>query len=118
MSSFPAAPKISNEEAAEADMSNLGPALGLVFLSGGATAIGAAVVYIPSLVNLANAKTLAISLGLSAGVMLFVSFIEIFGQSQHSFERAGFESDEAFALAMTTFFAGAWLMLVIACWCC
>ena len=90
---------------------NLGVALGLVLLSGGATALGAAVVYIPSLVNLANNRTLAISLGISAGVMLFVSFIEIFGKAQLSFVEAGFETDKAFALTMATFFAGAVLML-------
>jgi zinc transporter ZupT len=91
---------------------NLGVALGMVILSGGATSIGAAVVYIPSLVNLANNKTLAISLGLSTGVMLFVSFVEIFGKSQKSFKEAGFEPDIAFVLAMVAFFAGTILMLV------
>jgi zinc transporter ZupT len=93
-----------------ATMHNIGAALGLVILSGGATALGAAVVYIPSLVNLANNKTLAISLGLSAGVMLFVSFIEIFGKSQSSFKEAGFGPEQAYAMAMATFFVGALLM--------
>lgn len=100
------------EEESSTDMGNLGVALGLVVLAGGATSIGAAVVYIPSLVNLANSKTLAVSLGLSAGVMLFVSFIEIFGKSQLSFEEAGYEPEQAYALAMVAFFAGAFLMMV------
>ena len=97
-------------EAPEAN--NLGVAMGLVILAGGATSIGAAVVFFPSLVNLANSRTLAVSLGLSAGVMIFVSFIEIFGKSQSSFEEAGFEPEQAYALAMATFFSGAILMIV------
>lgn len=102
-------------DASEDSMSNVGIALGLVILAGGATSVGAAVVYIPSLVNLANSKTLAISLGLSAGVMLFVSFVEIFTKSQESFEKAGHDPDKAFALAIVAFFAGTALMMVSHC---
>ena len=99
------------------EANNLGVAMGLVILAGGATSIGAAVVFFPSLVNLANSRTLAVSLGLSAGVMIFVSFIEIFGKSQSSFEEAGFEPEQAYALAMATFFSGAFLMIVSICIC-
>ena len=38
----------------------------------------------------ANKQFLAASLGVSAGVMLYVSFIEIFFKSQGSFQDAGF----------------------------
>ena len=99
-------------EIADSSANNVGAAMALVILAGGATSIGAAVVFFPSLVNLANSKTLAVSLGLSAGVMIFVSFIEIFGKSQSSFEEAGYEPEHAYSLAMVTFFAGIILMLV------
>ena len=100
------------EDSGDSSATNVGIAMALVILSGGATAIGASVVFFPSLVNLANSRTLAVSLGLSAGVMLFVSFVEIFGKSQSAFEKAGFNADQAYALSMVAFFAGVTLMLV------
>jgi zinc transporter, ZIP family len=99
-------------ETSDSTMNHIGSAIGLVVLSGGATAMGAAVVYFPSLVNLAESRTLAVSLGLSAGVMVFVSFVEIFVKSQAAFEDAGFAPDKAYAMAIVTFFAGSFLMLV------
>lgn len=99
----------STDTAPEA--SNLAVAFGLVIMAGGATAIGSSVVFFPSLVSLANSNMLAASLGFSAGVMIFVSFTEIFGKSHEAFLEAGFDNDEAYSLAIATFFAGALLML-------
>jgi zinc transporter, ZIP family len=56
---------------------NVGLAFGLVIGAGLATALGAAVVFIPSLVKLASRRVLASALGFSAGVMTYVSFVEI-----------------------------------------
>lgn len=91
---------------------NVAIALLLVCGAGAATALGASVVFVPRLVSLASPKTLAVSLGLSAGVMLFVSFVEIFRKSELSFRDAGKSDDEAFVLAMACFFGGVMLMLV------
>ena len=79
----------------------------LVCAAGSSTAIGAGIVYNSNLVVLASKKVLGGSLGLSAGVMLYVSFVEIFGKSVLAFtEEAG--HDEAFAYLYSTlcFFAG------------
>lgn len=91
---------------------NVGVAFALVIAAGAATGFGAGVVYVPKLVSLASCRTLAMSLGFSAGVMVFVSFAEIFRKSTSSFEGAGWSNDAAFSLSMVCFFAGVIIMLV------
>lgn len=91
---------------------NVGMAFGVVIGAGLATAVGAAVVFIPSLVKLANGRVLAASLGFSAGVMVYVSLIEIFQKSQRSFEEGGFSENASFNLASLSFFGGTVFMLV------
>lgn len=95
-----------------ADNENLGIAFALVIGAGAATAVGAAVVFVPALVKLASRKTLASALGLSAGVMTYVSFVEIFAKSSGAFEDAGHDEDKAYILATLCFFAGVVLMVV------
>ena len=95
----------------EAD-ENVALAFGLVIGAGLATAIGAAVVFIPSLVKIANRLVLASSLAFSAGVMLYISFIEIFTKSQVRFTYAGFSAHTSFNLATLSFFAGTLVMVV------
>ena len=60
------------------DSDNVGIAMALVAGAGASTALGASVVFFPSLVKLASRRVLASALGLSAGVMTYVSFVEIF----------------------------------------
>lgn len=91
---------------------NVGIAFLLVILAGLATSVGAAVVFFPSLVNIANHRTLAMSLGLSAGVMIFVSFVEIFQKSVDAFEGAGFKEGSAASYTIGCFFAGVAFMEV------
>ena len=91
---------------------NVGVALALVFGAGASTGIGAAVVFIPSLVKIASRRVLASSLGFSAGVMTYVSFIEIFNKSADSFENAGHPPDKAYIYATLCFFGGVLAMLV------
>lgn len=91
---------------------NVGIALALVCGAGGSTAIGAAVVFFPSIVKLASKRVLAGSLGFSAGVMTYVSFVEIFTKSRTSFEDAGHDEDKAYLYATVCFFAGVVSMLV------
>ena len=56
-------------------------AFGLTMAAGMCTCLGAAVVFSPRLVSLANKKFLACSLVGAAGVMIYVSFVEIFQKS-------------------------------------
>ncbi|EED94635.1 predicted protein [Thalassiosira pseudonana CCMP1335] len=83
---------------------NVGTALLLVVAAGAATAIGAAVVFFPSLVKLASRRVLAASLGLSAGVMTYVSFVEIFAKSVVAFEAAELGEEMAYIYATLSFF--------------
>ena len=53
---------------------NYGIALLITFLAGLATAIGAAIAFV---VKRDNMKVLSIGLGFSAGVMIFLSFVDI-----------------------------------------
>ena len=85
----------------------------LVCAAGGSTCIGAAVVYHPTYIRFANKRTLGGALGLSAGVMLYVSFIEIFSKSQIAFEDAGFSEANSYLFATLCFFFGFVLMLVL-----
>jgi len=91
---------------------NLGIAFALVTGAGLSTALGAAVVFFPTLVKMASRKTLASALGVSSGVMTYVSFVEIFGKSALSFEDSGIDKDKAFIYATLCFFAGVVFMVV------
>ena len=91
---------------------NVVPALLLVLGAGLSTGIGAAVVFIPSLVKLASRRVLAASLGFSAGVMTYVSFVEIFFKSNLSFVEAGHSDERAYIFATLCFFSGILTMLV------
>jgi hypothetical protein len=91
---------------------NAGIALLLVFGAGSATALGAMVVFFPFLVKYAKTRTLAAALGLSAGVMMYVSFVEIFQKSHLSFIAAGHDTDRAYIYATGCFFGGVVLMVV------
>jgi len=92
---------------------NVGLAFGLVIGAGLSTALGAAVVFFPSLVQYATRKTLAGALGLSAGVMVFVSFAEILIKSHGAFVDAGREENTALLLSQLCFFAGVILMVIL-----
>jgi ZIP family zinc transporter len=91
---------------------NVGVAFALVTAAGMATALGAAIVFSPTLVKYASRKTLAAALGLSAGVMIYVSFVEILQKSTLSFLDAGHPEDDAYMYSTLCFFAGVLLMIV------
>ncbi|KAG6612652.1 Zinc (Zn2)-Iron (Fe2) Permease (ZIP) Family [Phytophthora cinnamomi] len=61
----------------------VGVAFALNVAAGFATVLGGMVVFNKHLVHLANPLSLAIALSISAGVMLFISLVEIFGESVH-----------------------------------
>ena len=84
----------------------------LVVAAGAATSIGAALVFFPRLVKLASRRTLAASLGVATGVMLYVSLVDIYGKSMTGFEESGHEEGKAFIYTTLTFFGGVVLMMV------
>ncbi|KAL7478923.1 hypothetical protein ACHAW6_004678 [Cyclotella cf. meneghiniana] len=90
-----------------------GIAFMLTALAGAATALGAAVVFFPSLVKLASRRVLACALGFSAGVMTYVSFVEIFQKSVLAFEGAEFEDNIAYMYASLSFFGGVAVMKLV-----
>lgn len=95
------------------DNPNVGIAFALVAGAGAATAIGAAVVFFPTLIKYANRKTLAAALGFSAGVMTYVSFVEIFRKSVNAFTADdAFSEDDAYMYATLCFFGGVVFMVV------
>jgi ZIP family zinc transporter len=92
---------------------NAGLAFGLVIAAGLSTALGAAAVFEKRLVKLASKRVLAAGLGFSGGVMIYVSFVEIFVKSQGAFEEDGREPTDAYLCATVCLFAGMALLRLI-----
>lgn len=100
---------------------NVGIAFGAVLAAGASTAVGAAIVFFPRLVKLASRRVLASSLGISAGVMTYVSFVEIFQKAVGAFydmnefeiEDEGKRLGKANLYATMSFFAGVFVMVAI-----
>jgi ZIP family zinc transporter len=93
----------------------VGKAFGMVCAAGLATSIGAGVVFSDRLIALANKKALAGCLGTAAGVMLYVSFLDIFAKSHDAYSEVHSPS-KAYAYTTITFFSGFalyWLISVI-----
>mmetsp|Transcript_34116 Transcript_34116/g.45098 ORF Transcript_34116/g.45098 Transcript_34116/m.45098 type:complete len:357 (-) Transcript_34116:264-1334(-) len=88
------------------DNPNSGLAFALVTGAGLSTALGAAMVFSERLVKLANKRFLAGALSISSGVMLYVSFVEIFGKSTSGFEDAGYSEEDSYLYATLAFFGG------------
>jgi ZIP family zinc transporter len=84
-------------------------ALGLTVFAGLATGIG-------SLISLLskefNPKFLTVSLGFSAGVMIYVSFVEIFGKARDSLS-IGLGEKAGYIFTVVAFFAGMLLIAII-----
>jgi len=89
----------------------VGLAFGLCLASGLATSVGA---LSPFLVKVANSKFMAFALGISSGVMIYVSFVELFaGESMEEFHHAGFEDTVACRYSTLTFFGGLFFMWLL-----
>ena len=67
--------------------SDVAVAFGLSFAAGLSTCVGAIVLFFKCLTHLAKPATLGIALGVSAGVMIFISLTEIFNLSVHNFQK-------------------------------
>ena len=87
---------------------NIPWAIGISIGAGLATAVGGALILVPQLLKKVPQKTvLAVSLALSAGVMIYVSFIEIFAKSHQAIaSTAGVTEGSAAAITTICFFAG------------
>jgi len=99
---------------------NVGLAFGAVIAAGASTAVGAGIVFFPRLVKLASRRVLASSLGISAGVMTYVSFVEIFQKAQSSYndhltdiEDEDKRFGKANLYATLSFFLGVFVMVAI-----
>jgi len=86
----------------------------LVVAAGLSTSVGAAAVYFKVLVRLASKSVLAAGLGFSGGVMLYVSFVEIFAKSQDAFAEAIEDEAHAYIAATSCLFAGMLLLRIVA----
>jgi ZIP family zinc transporter len=106
------APEVDTTSATDNHNKNVRIAFALVLAAAASTGLGAAVVFIPSLVKLASRRFLGGSLGFSAGVMIYVSFVEIFNKSKISFQDAGHDEDRAYIYATLCLFGGVFFMLV------
>jgi ZIP family zinc transporter len=85
----------------------------LVIGAGLSTCIGGAVVYSERLIRLTSCQILGAGLGLSSGVMLYVSFVEIFVKSYSAFEDYGCSEVNAKLYATLSFFAGCVIMMLL-----
>jgi zinc transporter, ZIP family len=74
--------------------------------AGLATLIGAFIVFSKTASRFASGKVLAGALSLSAGVMIYVSFVEMFSESIHMFSEAGLSDSLASLYTFLAFFGG------------
>ena len=70
---------------------NVGLAFGLSIAGGLSTAIGGIIIFSRKLVKMASPQALSISLSLSAGVMVFISLVGIYGKCVRSYKK-GFQT--------------------------
>lgn len=84
-------------------------AFGLTLFAGASTGIGSAIALLS---KKTNTSFLSLSLGFSAGVMIFVSFVELFHTSQKTLSEI-FGDQSGFAYACLAFFAGVLLIAII-----
>lgn len=91
------------------EMQNVGLAFGLTLLAGLSTGIGSALAFYT---KQTNKKFLSVALGFSAGVMIYVSMIEIFAKARESLE-AVYGPAQGYGLATASFFAGIALIALI-----
>ena len=84
-------------------------AFALTLFAGLSTGIGSAIAF---LTKKTNKKFLSLSLGFSAGVMIYVSFVEIFPTAQETL-RESYSEKIADVIVAISFFAGMGLIAII-----
>ncbi|AEV67590.1 putative divalent heavy-metal cations transporter [Acetivibrio clariflavus DSM 19732] len=91
------------------DMQNVLLALGLTLIAGLSTGVGSALAFFT---KKTNTKFLSVALGFSAGVMIYVSMIDIFQKAKESLVAALGETGGSWA-TVGAFFAGIFLIAAI-----
>ncbi|NOX48478.1 MAG: zinc transporter ZupT [Chlorobi bacterium] len=91
------------------DLNTLLFAFGLTLFAGLSTGIGSAIAFFA---KRTNTKFLSVSLGFSAGVMIYVSFVEIFVQARSELV-AELGKDNGYWLTVASFFGGVLLIAII-----
>lgn len=94
-------------------MNNVALAFTMTIVAGGATVIGGSVVFSEKLIAFASHKCLAICLAFACGVMLYVSFVELFGESLNNFEESGKSFALSYFLTTFCFFSGIVLLNIL-----
>lgn len=99
------------------DCPNIVPAIGVSIGAGLATGVGGALVFFPELIKrVPQSIILGVSLALSAGVMIYVSFIEIFAKSLGEIETV-LDPDtvpgQAVAVTTCCFFIGMFICVLL-----
>lgn len=91
------------------DLTNLPYAIVLTLIAGLATGIGGLVVFFT---NKFNGKFLALSLGFSAGVMIFISLVEIFNEARESLSIL-YGDKQGMLYSLLAFFGGIGIIAII-----
>ncbi|GLD98671.1 hypothetical protein PINS_up007388 [Pythium insidiosum] len=94
------------------DGHSVGVAFALTIGAGAATILGGMVVFSKRLVYLANPLSLAVALSVSAGVMIFISLIEIFGKSREAFFEGIYKEGNS-TVSEVTATGHAWLLATV-----
>ena len=84
-------------------------AIGLTLFAGLSTGIGGLIVF---MFNKTNQKILPVALGFSAGVMIYVSFVELFAQTRHLLV-TGLGEERGTLMTALAFFGGMLLIAII-----
>ncbi|CAK9077932.1 unnamed protein product [Durusdinium trenchii] len=95
------------------NLDHAGIAFLMVVVAGLSTCLGASAVFFNCLVQLASRRVLAAGLGFSSGIMLYVSFIEIFQKAKDGFTTAGIEEKHAYMMSTGCLFGGMILMRLV-----
>ncbi|KAF4701953.1 Zinc transporter [Perkinsus olseni] len=89
---------------------NIGLAIGLTCAAGSASLIGCLIAFLP---QAQDNRFLAGCLSLSAGVMVFVSLVEILTEATNLLHEGGLAEDYAFMVGVGVFFSGCLLTLIL-----
>jgi len=104
---------VDEDEDWDKNITREGQAFCLVIMAGACTMIGSSVVFFPSLASLAKPHILSMALAFAAGIMLYISLIDIFGKSMDGYSEQGHSDGKSFIYANLSFFGGCVLMFII-----
>lgn len=82
-------------------------AFAITLAAGAGTWVGASLVFIPYVVQKTSPRVFAAALGVSAGLLIYISTIAIFGESYENFASSGISEGRAYVYTTLCFFGGA-----------